>query len=80
MDYLKTIDIIIVRLAESGHLDIAKKIKSLESSASTGSELLMSVTYELLILTNEDVFLDKLIGTEVIELKNFCWSIGLRVK
>ncbi|TSJ39591.1 hypothetical protein FO440_17770 [Mucilaginibacter corticis] len=67
-------------MEEAGHIDIAEKISLLEDNASVGSELLMSVTYELLNVIKSNSELNILIGTKVIGLKKYCWSIGLQVK
>ena len=80
MDYLKKIDDIVKRLEELGHNNEAERIRLLENAASVGSELLMSVTHELLMFINIDKQLKNLIGEEVIELKKYCWSIGLNVR
>ena len=80
MDYLKTIAGIISQLKEFGYVDKAQEIESLENAASTGSELLLSVTHTLLASINSDVICRELIGEEVIELREYCWSNGLHVK
>jgi hypothetical protein len=78
MDYLLKMRNIISELEQYGYENDAQKIKMLRESASVGSELLMSVTHELLLLINNSE-LKKLIGKDVMGLKNYCWSIGLMV-
>lgn len=80
MDYLKTTRSIIDILNKSGYSSQALKIQSLRDGASVGSELLMSVTHELMIFINTDSNLKDLIGHDTNELKDFCWSIGLLVR
>jgi hypothetical protein len=80
MDYLTKIDNIINRSRESGHVNAAERIRGLENAASVGSELLMSVTHELLMFINTDKQLKSLIEEDTIEIKKYCWSIGLSVR
>lgn len=80
MDYLVKIDNISLLLDKSGYPDLAQKIKQLRDGASVGSELLMSVTHELLQIIGVSVEIEELIGNDVLELKDYCWSIGLMVK
>ncbi|MDB5125423.1 MAG: hypothetical protein JWP94_3552 [Mucilaginibacter sp.] len=80
MDYLKKIEEVIIRLEKHGYFNQARQITSLRDAASVSSELLLSVTHELLKLVNTDINVKNLIGESVLELKDFCWSIGLQVK
>lgn len=80
MNYIKTIDTIVAKLEQNNKWEAANKIKSLENASSVGSELLMSITHELLIYVNTNEHFKTLIGEEVFELKRYCWSIGLNVK
>ena len=59
-------------MEESGHARAAERIRGLESAASGGTELLMSVTHELLIFINTDKQLERLIEEDTIELKKYC--------
>jgi hypothetical protein len=79
MNYLQKIELIKETPDKSGYVEESQRIELLESGASVGSELLMSVTHELLILTRTNDKLKDLIGNETAELKKFCWSIGLYV-
>ena len=80
MDYLQNICSIIFKLQCNDYIGEAEKIRLLRDSASVGSELLMSVTHELLSYINSNNKINNLIGGNVIELKNYCWSIGLQVR
>jgi hypothetical protein len=80
MDYLLKIENISLLLDKSGYPDLAQKIKQLGDGASVGSELLMSVTHELLQIIGVSVTIESLIGNDVLELRDYCWSIGLMVK
>jgi hypothetical protein len=79
MDYLKTIRSIIDSLNKAGYKHEATRIEVLRDGASVGSELLMSVTHELLEFIKANDKLNESIGSDVIELKKFCWSIGLQI-
>ena len=80
MDYLLKIENIGLLLEKSGYPDLAQKIKQLSDGASVGSELLMSVTHELLQIIGASVKIEELIGNDVLELRDYCWSMGLMVK
>jgi len=80
MDYLLKIRNIISDLEKCGYSEEAQDIKCIRDSASVGSELLMSVTHKLLQMVNQSNEIDNLIGVDVNELKDFCWSIGLMVR
>jgi len=79
MDYLQKINDISKKLMSINETEKAEEIMNLKKSGSTGSEILMSVTHELLIYTREDLQIFKSIGSDVTELKNYCHSIGLLV-
>jgi hypothetical protein len=79
VDYLKHIDLIVSKLPEQGYSDFASRITQTQRGASSASELLLCVTHELLKAINDDTALSALIGTEVLQLEEFCWSIGLNV-
>lgn len=80
MDYLLKIRNIISKLDKYGYAENARKIKEIRDSASVGSELIMSVTHELLQMVNISRELKKPIGIDVMTLRDYCWSIGLMVK
>lgn len=80
MDYLQKIRNIISELEKYGYVEDAQKIKEIRDSASVGSELIMSVTHELLKMVNMSRELKNLIGIDVLSLRDYCWSIGLIVK
>lgn len=80
MNYLEKINNIISTLEKNNNLNAANKIKSLKDGACVSSELLMSVTHELLMFINREKHIKDLIGEDVLELKKYCWSIGLQVK
>lgn len=79
MDYLHKIDEIIKVLEENKEDMVANKISSLKRNAPVSSELLMAVTYELILITSNQQNIKNLIGDKVIELQDYCYSIGLRV-
>ncbi|SDR89117.1 hypothetical protein SAMN05216490_0140 [Mucilaginibacter mallensis] len=80
MDYLEKIRVIASKLRNNGYISECEIIESLRDASSTGSELLMTVTHELLSFANASFELKSLIGADANELKDFCWSIGLEVK
>ena len=79
MDYLSKIDDIIQKLQENGESDIADRINSSKTGSYTASEILMSITSELLRVI-EAPRLRELIGKDCIELRDYCHSIGLMVR
>jgi hypothetical protein len=80
MDYLLEIRNIISKMEKYGYAGSARKIKEIRDSAPVGSELIMSVTHELLQMVSISRELKRLIGTDVVILRDYCWSIGLMVK
>lgn len=80
MDYLKTIDDIIKQMKKNNQLEKTARIISLKESSFTSTELLMSVVHELLQMIKDDSVLKTVIGNEVIQLKKYCYSVGLNIK
>lgn len=80
MDYLSKIDTIIAVLIANKESHYSDRIIFLKESASVSSELLMSVTYELSLIVAHDQKMRKLIGSDVRELREYCYSIGLHVR
>lgn len=80
MDYLNKIENIIASLEKNGHHNEANLIIRLRDAASTGTELLMSTTFELLNFINSKSTLKDLIGSDVKELKEYCKSLGLYIR
>ena len=80
MDHLLKIEYIIHVLTEAKELDYSEEITDLKCSASTGSELLMSITHTLKRYIEENEKIKGLVGGEVQELVDFCNSIGLSIK
>ncbi|MFD0861805.1 hypothetical protein ACFQ1M_06270 [Sungkyunkwania multivorans] len=79
MDYLAHIEDIAHRLGQNNRVE-ANMIKSFKYSSSTPSELLMSVTQYLVSKIEMNKELKTLIGEEVLQLKNFCSSVGLTIR
>jgi hypothetical protein len=80
MDYLKKISIIIEKIESAGRGELAEEVSILRDSSFTSSELLMSVTHSLSrFITNDNVVKDA-IESDVIELREYCWSMGLAVQ
>lgn len=79
MDYLLKIDKIINVLIQNNELSASNEIQELKLSASTGSELLMSIVYRLKQLTENDNQINELIGEDVSELLSYCKSIDLNI-
>jgi len=80
MNYLLKIDHIIEVLTDANALSFSEEITEQKSSASTGSELLMTVTHRLKQMVEQNKEIEELIGGEVHDLMAFCDSIGLRIK
>lgn len=80
MDYLLHIDNIIDVLIKSGRKDLADIVIIKKQESFTASEILMSVTHELLQIIKRDQEAKNIIEDDVIELNNYCYSIGLMVK
>lgn len=80
MNYLDLIDSITTKLVSNNHVGAAQGFQDLKSSASTGSELLLSVTHKLILLNATSVDISDLIGDEICELVEYCRSIGLYVR
>lgn len=80
MNYLDHIDSIIAKLVSNNHTEAAREIQELKSIAFTSSELLLSVTHELIKLSATSDEISDLVGKEIRELVEFCWSIGLHVR
>ncbi len=80
MNYLDKINEIIRALANNNELDVSKEIEELKLSASTSTELLMSITFKLKQLIENNNEISKLIEKDVLELLNYCRSIGLNIK
>lgn len=72
MIYLDLIDQIISKLNNNGFREYAKEIVDVKCSSSTGSELLMSVTYGLmnLVKSNENLIFIKEDVDKLIEICN----------
>ncbi|MDN5199898.1 hypothetical protein QQ008_00955 [Fulvivirgaceae bacterium BMA10] len=79
MDYLAKINEVVKKLEDNEEEKFAERINSLKENAFTSTELLMSVTHELLIICKEKK-IKTLIGDDAIDLQNYCRSIGLHVK
>jgi len=79
MNYLKQVDKLISILTDNDEAAAAESIILLKENSFTSSELLLSVTHKLLSLVSENKNIKNLIYNEVIELKNYCSSIGLEV-
>lgn len=79
MEYLKKIDSIIAKIQELGKTDTASHLLSIKRDAFTSTELLMSVTHEMMILVNDDMQLKNVIGKDVLALTEYCKSIGLHI-
>ncbi len=75
MDYLTLIPDIISRMRRAGAN--ADAIEDAFLSSSTSSELLLSVTYQLMNIVRESAELNRLIGTDVRALRTYCRSLGL---
>ncbi len=80
MNYLDKINEIIRALANNNELNVSKEIEELKLSASTSTELLMSITFKLKQLIENNNKISKLIEKDVLELLNYCRSIGLNIK
>ncbi|WP_339869285.1 hypothetical protein [uncultured Algoriphagus sp.] len=74
------IDHIIEVLVGAKALSCSEEITELKSSASTGTELLMTVAHRLKQMIEEDKKIEGLVGEEVRDLVLFCDSIGLSIK
>jgi len=80
MDYLRKISIIIEKIESAGKGDLGEEVSILRDNSFSSSELLMSVTHSLnRFMTNDNVVKDA-IESDVIELREYCWSIGLAVQ
>lgn len=79
MDYLQHINNIILKLKDANELENADRVTFALRNSFMSTELLSSVTHELLEILKEDDRLKSLIGTDVILLKAFCASIGIKV-
>lgn len=79
MEYLKKIDSIIDKIQDFGKTDSATHLLSLKRDAFTSTELLMSVTHEMINLIKRDRELKETIEKDVLELTEYCKSIGLNV-
>jgi hypothetical protein len=79
MNYLLVIDNIINVLVQNNKLNLAEEIQEIKLSASTSSELLMMVGYRLKELIGKDKEIDEYIKKDVLELLNYCNSIGLNI-
>ena len=80
MDYLKVIENINRKLQVNDRQRLAEVVTARVRASSTGSELLMSATSELLVAIRNDSQLESIIGEEVKGLKSYCRSQGLYVK
>ncbi|QDH80446.1 hypothetical protein FKX85_15915 [Echinicola soli] len=80
MNYILKIDHIIEVLVAAKALSCSEEITELKSSASTGTELLMTVTHRLKQMIEEDKKIEGLVGEEVRDMVLFCDSIGLSIK
>lgn len=80
MDYIKLIDEIIKKLTSGGFESDANEISDLKDTAFTSSEILLSVSHTLIIKVKGNSSIDKIIGSDVKELKDYCKSIGLEIK
>ena len=79
MDYLNKINYIIKKLKLNDENNLANEIIQLRGSAFTASELLGSVVCRLLFYIKKSKKINKLIGEDVLKLKDFCFSIGLLI-
>ncbi|RKN76813.1 MULTISPECIES: hypothetical protein [Ulvibacterium] len=79
MNYLDKIDKIIIKV-NSVSSEKANELIEIKKSSFTGTELLMSFTYELSLITKKDEELDELVGSDLTELISYCQKIGLSIK
>lgn len=79
MNYLLKIDNIIKVLAQNNKLDLAKEIQDIKLSASTSSELLLTIASRLKELIGKDKEINEYIKEDAIKLINYCNSIGLNI-
>ena len=71
MDYLAIIETIIIKLKENNHVELAEQVSKYRDAASTGGELLSSITH-ILLDSIKTPAISNLIGKEVFELKRIC--------
>ncbi len=79
LNYLDKIDKIIIKV-NSVSSEKANELIEIKKSSFTGTELLMSFTYELSLITKKDEELDELVGSDLTELISYCQKIGLSIK
>lgn len=79
MDYLELIEETIKCLNNNGFKDKSIRIEDLYNNSFTSSELLMSVTTELIKLVNNSYKIRKLLENDVKNLSDYCYNLGLQL-